>query len=365
MQYEFNVARLRVTVFLALLLGLIFFSAYLASQAENVIGFLFGAAVAIFLAWPLTFLIAVLFTPNPILTLTKSEVYYRAGMSRPVPWSACIGIGIAEPDGRISRSWSPRVTISVENIERYAPSRTWFQSVLTGVYPPKHWWFTIWCSGIKGSALDIVRAMVGVGSWHAMLELARALNNWAARYAEPTEVQSLIGRLEKLARTPDKALLLASSLIDGSLPIDTSRAERLVDSAIRQDVAYVRDAVKAAAQFDVLYLDIGRRRLEAQGHDISGLPKVDPADLATVTARVRRGPVPIPKWKRLWAAVKALGFLSLFVLIVAMMIDGIPEARDNWIKGAFGILFSGISLWAFVVDLKFFLGVTRRGTNRY
>lgn len=363
MPHEFNVSRLRIIVALGVLFGLIFLTVSLMIQAEDINGVAAGAIFATMLAWPLTFLVRFLFAPNPVLTITKSEICYRAGIFRPVPWSACWRVSLATPDKRFFQKSPSRLTVSVDEIERYAPTGPWIRGVLTGVYPPQNGWISISVPGTKG--LDVVRAMAAVGVWDGMHELARVLHGWGARYAEAGEVGRLIARLEKSARTPGDAVALASSLINGNLPMDMPRAERLVDLAIKRDVQHVRDTVKAAAGYDVLLQDICRRRLEAGGHDVSGLPKVDPADLAVEKEKILRGPPPISRWKRLWAAMKSLFYLTIGVAVIAMIIDGVFDSTGNWMTDVIGAIVLGFVFMAFVVDLRFALGITRRGLTKY
>lgn len=363
MPHEFNVSRLRIIVALGVLLGLLFLTVSLTIEAEDIGGVLVGALCASMFAWPLTFLIRYLFAPNPVLTISKSEFCYRAGIFRPVPWSACWRVSLATPDKRLFQKSPSRLTVSVDEIERYAPTGPWIRGILTGVYPPQHGCISISVPGVSG--LDVVRSMAAVGVWDGMHELARVLHGWGARYAEPGEVAQLVARLEKSARTRREAVVLASSLINGNLPMDMPRAERLVDLAIKRDVQRVRETVKMAAKYDVLLQDIGRRRLEAGGHDVSGLPKVDLADLAVEKEKVLRGPPPISRWKRLWAAMKSLFYLTIGLAAIAMIIDGVFDSTGNWMTDVIGIIVLGFVFMAFIMDLRFALGITRRGLTKY
>lgn len=359
MQHEFKIARIRVFMALLGIMVMAGCAIWVLFEVESAALNIFAALIAGSAGFLIPRQFALLFSRDPLLTTNKSFIFHKGLMVDPIPWSRIDGIYV--PDDRNSRCLE-LIVEDLKSSERRG--QRYFSRILhRESYLPET--FEIRISMLQGTMVDVLRACAETGGLVGRRALAQYLSGPGKKYARAGEAESLLNQLETEVRSVEEGVGLVWTLLGTDIPLDVSRLERVFDVAIQWDADHVREKLKYGAAFNLIFLDVGRKRLEAGGHDVSGLPIVSPSELKAAEERKRIGHPPVPPFTRMIAVAKAALFLLIGLAAVVTMFSGVIDPNEDWQEFLIAIGVAGLMFWGFSLDLKVALGIARRGTGRY
>lgn len=357
MQYEFNISRLAVFGRLTICTSIVVGAVAIAFWVDEIFLIVLSACVAAGIALFIPRQVSLLFKTGPVLTINRSSVFHNGVMANPLPWSQITGVGVSL--GNLSNY----IYLEVKDPVPYERSGPRWIRRLRRRDRNYRASFGIWTTALKGPVVDVLRALADTDRFAGKLGLACYLTGEGKPHAEPGELKKLIRQLETATRTVEESVDLAWALLDDRLPRNASHAGRILDEAIKLDADYVHDHVRQVAEIDIVFHDIGRRRLKLAGHDVSDISVPDASYLADLKRKEREERSQAPRWRRLWAGTKAI-FCFLFALLIVF---AIPSAYSDGELGPGGVIFGVFifcaTVWQMIPNAKYAFGTTTDEPN--
>lgn len=352
MQHEFKISRLALLGRLVICTSIIVLALAITFWVDEIFLIVLSACVAAGVALFIPRQVSLLLKSGPILTINRSSVFHSGVMVNPLPWAQITGISVSLGNR------SKYIYLEVKDTVPYErPGSGWLRR-LRRRDPNYRESFGIWTSVLKGRAVDVLRAMAGTGHFPGVLGLACYLAGEGKPDAEPGELKNLIRKSEAKMRNAQDGVDLAWALLDDRLPKNVSHAGRVLDKAITLDADYVRDRIKLATEIDVVFHELGRRRLRLAGQDVSDIPVPDARYLANVKRKEREELTVVPISRRIWAGTKAVFYL-LFALVIVLALP--PSYSDGEVGPGtivFGFFIFGATIWRMIPNARYALGMT-------